>query len=122
MRRDRSQKMENSGQVEAANRVHAVATDKRGVTRSQPHIPDSPRKFRLAPNSGRVITALMPAAESTTRNSVSRINCTGAPGRPHMEAIGQKRPWDRSEFGGCAPGPAAMPAGTLTRCPPGRTT
>jgi len=122
MRRDRSQKMENSGQVEAANRVHAVATDKRGVTRSQPQIHDGPRKFRLAPNSGRVITALMPAAESTTRNSVSRINCTGAPGRPHMEAIGQKRPWDRSEFGGCAPGPAAMPAGTLIRCPPGRTT
>jgi hypothetical protein len=30
------------------------------------------------------ITALMPAAESTTRNSVSRINCTGAPGRPHI--------------------------------------
>ena len=38
MRRDRSQKMENSGQVEAANRVHVAATDKRGVTRSQPHI------------------------------------------------------------------------------------
>jgi hypothetical protein len=38
MRRDRSQKMESSGQVEAANKVHAVATDKRGVTRSQPFL------------------------------------------------------------------------------------
>ncbi len=43
MRRDRLQKMENSRQVEAANRVHAVATDKRGVTRSQPQIHDGPR-------------------------------------------------------------------------------
>ena len=32
-------------------------------------------------------TVLMPKAESTTRNSVSRINCTSAPGRPHIEAI-----------------------------------
>ena len=53
MRRDRLQKMENSGQVEAANRVHAVATDKRGVTRSQPQIHDGPRNARLDPNCGR---------------------------------------------------------------------
>ena len=31
-----------------------VAADKRGVTRSQPHIHDSPRKFHLAPNSGSI--------------------------------------------------------------------
>src|SRR5580704_3901195 len=102
--------MRGGWRCELVRAAAPAAPDKRGVTRSQPHIHDSPRKFRLAPNSGRVmgITALMPAAESTTRNSVSRINCTGAPGHPHMEAIGQKRPWDRSEFGGCAPGPAAM--------------
>ena len=33
----------------------SVAADKRGVRWLQPHIHDSPRKFRLAPNSGRVM-------------------------------------------------------------------
>jgi hypothetical protein len=61
---------------------YLVAADERGVRWLEPHIHDSPRKFRLALNSGRVVatTALVPAAESTTRKSVSRINCS-APGR-----------------------------------------
>ena len=54
MRRDRLQKMENSGQVEAANRVHAVAAD-RDVTILLPHIRDSPRNARLDHNCGRFI-------------------------------------------------------------------
>ena len=40
---------------QAAGVIASVAPDKQGVTRSQPQIHDSPRKFRLAPNSGRVM-------------------------------------------------------------------
>ena len=63
---------------QAAGPAALVAADKRGVTGLQPHIHDSPRKFRLTPNSGRVVGhhCTHAAAESTTRNSVSRINCT----------------------------------------------
>ena len=34
---------------------YLVAADERGVRWLQPHIHDSPRKFRLPPNSGRVV-------------------------------------------------------------------
>jgi hypothetical protein len=40
---------------QAAGAVASVATDKRGVTRSQTHIHDGPRNARLDPNSRRVM-------------------------------------------------------------------
>jgi hypothetical protein len=72
---------------QAAGAVASVATDKRGVRRLQPHIHDSPRKFCLAPNSGRVMGHHRTHACSRVddKNSVSRINCTSAPCRPHIE-------------------------------------
>ena len=68
---------------------YLVAADERGVRWLQPHIHDSPRKFRLALNSGRVVghhrTRACSRVDDKTRNRVSRISCTSAPGRPHIE-------------------------------------
>jgi hypothetical protein len=60
-----------------------VAADERGVRWLQPHIHD----IRLPPNSGRLMGHHRTHACSRVddKNRMSRINCTGAPGRPHAK-------------------------------------
>jgi hypothetical protein len=60
-----------------------VAADERGVRWLQPHIHD----IRLPPNSGRLMGHHRTHAcgRVDDKNRMSRINCTGAPGRPHAK-------------------------------------
>ena len=80
---------------QVAGAAASVAPDEQGVTRSQPHISRQSAQIPLSPQFRKSDGPSPHSCLQQSRrqeNSVSRINCTGAPGRPHMEAIGQKRP------------------------------